>query len=116
MRTSTDPRWMPSGLPEPAVPEARYDRRLSDRAVAGQETSIDLRVRRFFCDNAGCGKRTFAEQIPGPTIRHGRRAASLGDDLRAIALGGRQGSRLAGSGPWVLSAALRQRLTPRAGA
>jgi transposase len=77
---------------------SRYDRRLSDRSVAGQEASIDLRVRRFFCDNAGCGKRTFAEQIPGLTTRHGRRATGLGDDLRAIALalGGRPGSRLAG--------------------
>ncbi|MET8055003.1 ISL3 family transposase [Streptosporangium sp. NPDC005286] len=76
---------------------SRYDRRLSDRAMAGQEASIELRVRRFFCDNVVCGKRTFVEQVPGLTVRHGRRAAGLSDDLRAIALalGGRPGARLA---------------------
>src|SRR5882762_10004111 len=82
------------GVPSERV-HSCYDRRLSDRSVAGREASIELRVRRFFCDNVVCGKRTFAEQIPGLTVRHGRRSAGLGDDLRAIALalGGRPGSR-----------------------
>ncbi|MEU5024869.1 transposase family protein [Streptomyces milbemycinicus] len=37
----------------------RYARRLADTAVAGQETAIELEVRRFFRDHASCGKKTF---------------------------------------------------------
>jgi transposase len=77
---------------------SRYERRLSDTAIAGRETMIELRVRRFFCVNAGCAKKTFAEQVPGLTTRHGRRSTGLRDVLRAVALalGGRAGARLAG--------------------
>ncbi|MEV6987446.1 hypothetical protein AB0M95_40170 [Sphaerisporangium sp. NPDC051017] len=35
---------------------------------------VQMRVRRFFCDNTACDKRTFAEQVPGLTSRHGWRA------------------------------------------
>ncbi|MEU4235678.1 ISL3 family transposase, partial [Nonomuraea sp. NPDC026600] len=56
---------------------------------------VQMRVRRFFCDNTTCDKRTFAEQVPGLTSRHGRRAAGLALMLRtvALALGGRPGAR-----------------------
>jgi hypothetical protein len=59
---------------------------------------IQLRVRRFFCAGGGCGKKTFAEQVPGLTIRYGRVSSGLREVLRAIALalGGRAGARLAG--------------------
>jgi transposase len=77
---------------------SRYERRLLDTAVAGQETMIHLRVRRFVCANAGCVKKTFAEQVPGLTTRYGRRSTGLTAVLRAVALalGGRAGARLAG--------------------
>ena len=77
---------------------SRYDRRLLDTAVAGQETLIQLRVRRFVCANAACAKKTFAEQVPGLTTRYGRRSTGLTAVLRAVALalGGRAGARLAG--------------------
>ncbi|MBT2225113.1 ISL3 family transposase [Nonomuraea sp. NEAU-A123] len=74
---------------------SRYERFLSDLPVAGQEVLLQVRVRRFFCDNSACGKRTFAEQVAGLTSRHGRRAAGLVSMLRvvALALGGRPGAR-----------------------
>jgi hypothetical protein len=77
---------------------SRYERRLLDTAVAGQETLIHLRVRRFFCGNTACVKKTFAEQVPGLTTRYGRRTLGLAKMLRAVALalGGRAGARLAG--------------------
>jgi transposase len=77
---------------------SRYQRRLSDSAVAGQETMICLRVRRFFCRNDRCASKTFAEQVPGLTVRYGRRSSGLTEALRAVALalGGRAGARLAG--------------------
>jgi transposase len=75
---------------------SRYERRLSDTAVAGQEVVIRLSVRRFFCLDASCEKTTFAEQVTGLTSRYGRRSAGLTGVLQAVALalGGRAGARL----------------------
>ncbi|MFI7449661.1 ISL3 family transposase [Nonomuraea sp. NPDC049714] len=76
---------------------SRYERRLCDQALAGQEVVIHLRVARYFCRDAGCAKATFAEQVPGLTRRHGRDSTALREALTAIALalGGRAGARLA---------------------
>ncbi|MEU0990659.1 transposase family protein [Streptomyces sp. NPDC005953] len=72
-----------------------YERRIGDTAVCGQELVLHLRVRRFFCDNAECGKRTFAEQIPGLTFRYGRCTVPLRKvrEAVALALGGRAGAQ-----------------------
>lgn len=56
---------------------SRYERRLADTAVAGRQVVIQLRVRRFLCAG-GCRKKTFAEQVPGLTIRYGRVSAAFG--------------------------------------
>ncbi|MFI6475970.1 ISL3 family transposase [Streptomyces sp. NPDC050516] len=76
---------------------SHYGRRLADTAVAGQETAIDLEVRRFFCDNPDCAKKTFAEQVDRLTFRYGRRTVTLQRVLEqvALALGGQAGQRLA---------------------
>lgn len=60
---------------------SRYGRRLADGAAGGQETAIDLEVRRFFCDNTACTKRTIGLQRLLEQV--------------ALALGGRAGERLA---------------------
>jgi hypothetical protein len=57
---------------------AGAQRWLSDLAVSGQEVMIELSARRFFCVAAGCGKVTFAEQVPGLTVRYRRRGAAWG--------------------------------------
>ena len=77
---------------------SRYQRRLADTGCAGQEVLICLQARRFFCGNDACRRSTFAEQVPGLTVRYGRRTPGLDEALRAItlALGGRAGARLAG--------------------
>jgi hypothetical protein len=63
---------------------SRYERRLSDSPVGGQEAMIQLRAGRFFCHNEDCGKKTFVEQVPGLTVRYGRRGIGLGECLRAV--------------------------------
>lgn len=75
---------------------SRYERRISDRPVAGRSTVILLTVRRFFCDNAECERRTFVEQIAGISERYRQASTGLRQLLHAIAteLGGRPGSRL----------------------
>lgn len=77
---------------------SRYRRRLSDTAITGREVVIRLRVRRLFCDNSDCGRRTFAEQVPGLATRHARGTSLLQRLLCAVALalGGRAGARMTG--------------------
>jgi transposase len=74
-----------------------YERRLADTAIGGRRVVIRLQVRRLFCDEPGCAKTTFAEQVPGLTARYARKTALLADLLRniAVALAGRAGARLA---------------------
>ncbi|MET7391301.1 transposase family protein [Streptomyces sp. NPDC005522] len=43
---------------------SRYERKISDTAISNQQALIHLQVRRFFCDSAGCERRTFVEQMP----------------------------------------------------
>jgi transposase len=88
------------GCPGCGVPawrvHSRYVRHLMDTGVGGREVSIALRVRRLFCDQPGCARKTFAEQVPGLTVRYGRRTESAAGVVQAVAmaLGGRAGSRL----------------------
>jgi zinc-finger of transposase IS204/IS1001/IS1096/IS1165 len=74
---------------------SRYQRRVSDAAIRGAETLICLRVRRFFCDNTACTRRTVAEQIPGLSTPYARRTPLPRGMLEriALALGGRPGAR-----------------------
>ncbi|MEV8311114.1 transposase family protein [Streptomyces flavidovirens] len=83
------------GVPSKRV-HSRYERRISDRPVAGRSVIILLTVRRFFCDNAECEHRTFVEQIAGISERYRQASTGLRQLLHAIAteLGGRPGSRL----------------------
>lgn len=74
-----------------------YWRRLADRPLGGRRVVLSLLVRRFFCDNAACCRRTFVEQIESLTRRHARRTQAVGRMLQALglAVGGRAGARLA---------------------
>jgi transposase len=77
---------------------SRYERKLADTASGGLEVLIHLQARRFSCRNGACVKATFAEQVPGLTVRYGRRTCGLDGVLQAVAmaLGGRAGARLSG--------------------
>ncbi|WP_211878446.1 ISL3 family transposase [Pseudarthrobacter albicanus] len=75
---------------------SRYLRLIADTAVGGQPVAIEVSVRRLFCDEAGCPRCTFSEQVNGMTTRYGRRTPALVTMLQAVglALAGRAGSRL----------------------
>jgi transposase len=84
------------GRPSARV-HSRYERRLADAAIGGRRVVIRLQVRRLFCDDPGCRRRTFAEQVPGLTARYARKTVLLAGVLQyiAVALAGRAGARLA---------------------
>jgi hypothetical protein len=93
-----DRSWL---CPSCRVPSRRvhscYERRLADTPVVDQLVLIELTVRRLYCDNAHCQRRTFVEQVPGLTFRYGRRTSASRRVLEAVAvaLAGRAGARLA---------------------
>ncbi|MFF0018424.1 transposase family protein [Streptomyces sp. NPDC005374] len=74
-----------------------YLRFPADVPSGGRSVVLQLRVRRFVGENSGCARRTFVEQIPGLTRRHGQRTERLRSTLAAVglALAGRAGARIA---------------------
>ncbi|MGW1710612.1 ISL3 family transposase [Streptomyces sp. NPDC002206] len=74
-----------------------YLRFPADVPSGGRRVVLRLRVRRFTCGSSGCVRRTFVEQIPGLTRRHGQRTERLRSTLAAVglALAGRAGARIA---------------------
>jgi AraC-like DNA-binding protein len=75
---------------------SRYGRRLAEYPVSGRRMVVKLEVRRFFCDAAGCARRTFVEQVEGLTTRYARAGPGVKTLWRSVALtaGGRPGMRL----------------------
>jgi hypothetical protein len=75
-----------------------YLRFPSDVPSGGRRVVLQLRVRRFTCENPGCARRTFVEQIRGLTRRHSQRTERLRSTLASVglALAGRAGARIAG--------------------
>ncbi|WP_280855166.1 MULTISPECIES: ISL3 family transposase [unclassified Streptomyces] len=74
-----------------------YLRFPADMPSGGRLVVLRLRVRRFFCPQTSCAQRTFAEQMPGLTLRHSRWTERLRSTLAAVglALAGRAGARMA---------------------
>jgi transposase len=77
---------------------SRYQRTLADLPCGGQETILQIQVRRFFCLNQKCPRRLFAEQVPSVMKRYARRTLRQERALETIglALGGEAGRRTAG--------------------
>ncbi|MFJ8563790.1 transposase family protein [Streptomyces sp. NPDC093514] len=83
----------PGPCPQCQYPAARvhsrYWRHVAGLPVGGHRLIVRLRVRRFFCDQAQCQRRTFVEQVAG--LAEPRRRCSnggvVGDE------GGRRGAR-----------------------
>lgn len=75
---------------------SRYLRHVADEAIGGRPLRIDLSVRRLYCENPACPRRTFAEQVEGLTVRYQRRTPALQGVVNAvaIALAGKAGARL----------------------
>lgn len=89
-----------------------YQRRPADLPLLGRSVRIALRVRRFRCHNPACGRRTFAERLPGLLADHARRTRRLAAAQGAVAaaLGGEAGARLLPRLAMVTSAATLLRL------
>jgi len=78
---------------------SRYRRTPRDLPIGGQSVSLRLDVRRFYCRNPACGRRTFVERFPEKVQFHAQRTRRLTQRIETLALelGGALGSRV-GSG------------------
>ena len=94
----------------------RYCRHPADLPSLGRQVGISLRVRRFYCHNARCSRRTFAERLPELVMPHARRTRRLGEaqSHAGAALGGAAGARLLRHLAMPTSADTVLRLTHRA--
>jgi transposase len=76
---------------------SRYERTLAELPWARFAVRLQLRVRRFFCNNATCPRAIFAERLTGIAPAFAHRTVQQRDRLTdlALALGGEEGARLA---------------------
>ncbi len=74
-----------------------YLRFPADLPMSGRRVVLQLRVRRFRCEDVSCGRRTFVEQVAGLTRRYSQRTERMRSALAEVglALAGRAGARLA---------------------
>ena len=79
-----------------ATVHSTYRRHPADLPSFGREVRLTLRVRRFYCRDAACPRRTFTERLPGLIASHARRTRRLGaaQGRVGVALGGEAGARL----------------------
>jgi transposase len=72
-----------------------YTRTVADLPWHGVAVRLELRTRRFRCQNSLCTKRVFCERLPGVVPCYGRQTVRLDDALRLIGylLGGEAGAR-----------------------
>lgn len=74
----------------------QYSRKPADLPCAGQIVQLQMTVRCFFCDNAACEHRTFAERFPEVVAPYARRTDRLVAQQRQVAfeVSGEAGARL----------------------
>jgi len=75
---------------------SRYQRTVADLPCGDDQVVLRLWVRRFFCPNAACARRLFAERLSEFVEPYARRTTRLLHALRAIGftVGGEAGARL----------------------
>jgi transposase len=75
---------------------SRYRRRPADLPSLGCAVRLDLRLRRFYCRNTACTRRTFAECLPELIRPQARRTCRLAEAQARVgaALGGEGSARL----------------------
>jgi transposase len=75
---------------------SHYVRTLQDLPCVGKTLRLQVQVRRFFCDNAICQRKIFAERFPELTSVYARRTTRCTERLSEVgfALGGKAGAAI----------------------
>lgn len=74
---------------------SHYPRTLADVSLMDYAVRLRVQVRRFFCSNTACARKTFAEPFADLAVARARRTNRQASRLRAMAkeLGGRPAAR-----------------------
>jgi transposase len=75
---------------------SHYQRRLRDLPVSGTPVKLLVEVRRFFCQNSSCSRKTFAEGFAPLAQRYAQRTTRFQVSLQelGVAMGAEAGARL----------------------
>jgi hypothetical protein len=99
---------------------SRYQRTLADLPWNWVAVRLQLHVRKFYCDNAGCRRAIFTKPLPGLAAPRSGKTLRLTQVLSLLGyvLGGEAGARLAEElglsvSPDVLLGRIRQETTPK---
>ncbi len=116
VRASSDQACCPSCHTPSRAPHSTYLRRPADLPSLGHCVRLEIVVRRFYCAERTCARRTFAERLPGLLDVHARRTRRLAAAQRAVAIevGAEAGARLAAQLAMPVSADSLLRLIRRA--
>jgi transposase len=73
-----------------------YERTLRDLNWAEYSVTLEITVRKLFCDNQSCQRRIFSERLPQLTAPWSRRTNRMTQQIQdtGVALGGASGARL----------------------
>ena len=95
-RSSAQNAFCPSCQESSQRVHSFYTRAPADLPLGGKPVQLYLLVRRFYCCNAHCEKRTFTEPLPDLLAFRARRTDRLEAAQRSVgvALGGEAGARL----------------------
>jgi len=94
---------------------SRYTRTIADLPWAGHSVQLHLHVRRFFCTDPTCPRKTFSERLATAIRPSARRTERLAQQLQqlAFALGGATGALLVATLAMPASASTLVRLQRR---
>jgi transposase len=75
---------------------SHYTRTLHDLPASGRTVHLNVRVRRFFCQESTCQRKIFAERFPSLTLPRVKFTLRLQEALQEMGfeLGGEAGARL----------------------
>jgi transposase len=95
VRSSRHTAACPDCAQESVKVHSRYPRTLADVSLMDYAVMLRVQVRRFFCSNPACARKTFAEPFADLAVAHARRTNRQASRLSAIAkeLGGRPAAR-----------------------
>ena len=65
---------------------SRYLRMIGDLLVSGKIVTIDLQVRKFFCENFDCTRKIFSERFKQQLKSYARRFEQLNELLSSMGL------------------------------
>lgn len=116
VRAASDQACCPTCHTVSRAPHSTYIRRPADLPSLGRCVRLEVIVRRFYCAEPTCARRTLAERLPSLLDVHARRTRRLAAAQRAVAIevGAEAGARLTAQLAMPVSADSLLRLIRRA--